>query len=195
MVGENSGLSLDILRNGGYYGSRFQHHTLSKAGVEMPFRFTSTDIAKLEQLFGVKVKTVGSNYRFEIAAGDQLRKLALEIYPEIPIGTRRGTLISVYTSSAHLQLHFCSGYVVSEMLGEATFVGEHDGKLSGLIVEKEGGCSLFANVDRALVSGDFTKLGPEVMLSGIALSLTDGILEKPAETTARRASRKKTRSR
>jgi hypothetical protein len=63
--------------------------------------------------------------------------------------------------------------------------------VSGLIIEREGGCSLFANVDRSLVSGDFTSLGPEVMLSGIALSLTDAILggpqaekRKPAKRTS-----------
>ena len=108
----------------------------------MAFRFTTADIRKLEEMFGVKAKSMGSNYRFEISPGDRIRRLALEIYPEIPIGARKGSLISVYTNTAHLQLHFCSGYVVSEMLGEATFVSEHDGKLSGLIVEKEGGCSL-----------------------------------------------------
>ena len=32
--------------------------------------------------------------------------------------------MSVYTPNAHLQLHFCSGFVVSEMLNEVTFVGE-----------------------------------------------------------------------
>jgi hypothetical protein len=62
------------------------------------------------------------------------------------------------------------------MLKEVTFVGEHEGKLSGLIVEKEGGCSLYANVDREILSGDFTRLGPEVVLSGIALSLTETLL-------------------
>ena len=40
---------------------------------------------------------------------------------------------------------------------------------------------MYANVDRTLVSGDFTQLGPEVMLSGIALSLTDTILEQVPE--------------
>jgi hypothetical protein len=90
----------------------------------------------------------------------------------------------VYTVNAHLQLHFCSGYVISDVLGEVTFVGERDGRLSGLIIEKQGGCSLFANVDRSLVSGDFTRLGPEVMLSGIALSLTDTILETPKRPPA-----------
>jgi hypothetical protein len=72
------------------------------------------------------------------------------------------------------------------MLNEVTFVGEEAGKLTGLIIEKEGGCSLYANVDRALLSGDFTQLGPEVMLSGIALSLTETILPEPAKK-ARRA--------
>jgi hypothetical protein len=103
--------------------------------------------------------------------------------------------VSVYTENAHLQLHFCSGYVVSDLLGEVTFVAEQDGKVSGLIIERQGGCSLFANVDRSLVSGDFTQLGPEVMLSGIALSLTDGILgsqdEKPASKKAVKRSPKK----
>jgi hypothetical protein len=62
------------------------------------------------------------------------------------------------------------------MLGEVTFVAEHRGKICGLIIEKEAGCSLFANVDAKVLSGDFTNLGPEVMLTGIALSLTEGLL-------------------
>ena len=162
----------------------------------MEFSFKASDIKKLERLFGTTAKAKGSNTRFEIAPQDPVRKLALEIYPGISIGRRRGDLISVYTQNAHLQLHFCSGYVVSEVLGEVTFVGEHEGKLSGLIIEKEGGCSLFANVDRALVSGDFTQLGPEVMLSGIALSLVDTILEtSPAVAPRRTAKRKKASTR
>jgi hypothetical protein len=88
----------------------------------------------------------------------------------------------VYTPTAHLQLHFCTGYVVSKLLGEITFVAESDGKLSGLTVEREGGCSLYANVDRGILSGDFTTLGPEVMLSGIALSLTENILPQSSST-------------
>jgi hypothetical protein len=164
----------------------------------MPFVFKPSDIKKLEKLFGTSAKLKGSNYRFEIAASDPHRKLALEIYSQISIGKSKGNLISVYTSNAHLQLHFCSGYVVSDVLGEVTFVGEQAGKLSGLIIEKEGGCSLYANVDRSLVSGDFTQLGPEVMLSGIALSLTDTILEAPEEASEKapaKAARPRTRAR
>lgn len=142
----------------------------------MPFRFTTQDIQKISDLLGVAPKHRGNNYRFEIESKENRRRLTLEIYPDIAIGNRKGNLISVYTPTAHLQLHFCTGYVLSKMLGEITFVGESDGKLSGLIIEREGGCSLYANVDRAILSGDFTTLGPEVMLSGIALSLTETIL-------------------
>lgn len=142
----------------------------------MAFDFKPVDIRRIARILGVTAKHKGNNFRFEIDNKLLKRKLALEIYPNISIGSKRGNLVSVYTPNAHLQLHFCSGYVISEMLGEVTFVGEHDGKLSGLIIEKEGGCSLYANVDRSLLSGDFTNLGPEVMLSGIALSLTETIL-------------------
>jgi len=138
--------------------------------------FTEKDIEKIAATLGVKPKLLGNNYRFLIENKEDGRKISLEIYPKIPIGDQEGSLISVYTQDTHLQLHFCTGYVVSEMLGEVTFVGEHQGHLSGLIVEKEAGCSLYANVNASLLSGDFTKLGPEVMLSGIALSLTEGIL-------------------
>ncbi len=155
--------------------------------------FKPSDIKKLSKLFGVKPSVKGPNCRFEIKGNDVSRQLVLELYSHIPIGNRRGNLISVYTPNSHLQLHFCSGYVISKMLGEVTFVSEHVGKLSGLTIEREGGCSLYANVDRSLLSGDFTQLGPEVMLSGISLSLTDTILDGPVKRSRRKPSSRKKR--
>ncbi|HUI09440.1 MAG TPA: hypothetical protein VL221_03880 [Bacteroidota bacterium] len=152
--------------------------------------FTPSAIRRLEALFGVRATSAGSSHRFEITAADGRggtpRRLALEIYGDIRIGRKRGNLVSVYTEAAHLQLHFCSGFVLSEDLGEATFVGEYRGKLSGLIVEKTAGCTLFANVDREILSGDFTQLSPEVMLSGVALSLTEPVLEGEKKAPRRR---------
>jgi len=149
------------------------------------FRFHPGDYTKIGKVLGVPVKHQRTYVRFEIDRHQPGRKLALEIYPLIRIGSSRGNLVSVYTANAHLQLQFCSGYVVSELLKEVTFIGEHDGRLSGLIIEREGGCSLYANVNREMLSGDFTQLGPEIMLSGIALSLTEAIL--PRTKPARRA--------
>ena len=138
--------------------------------------FSKSDIDKISKALGVSGVPMGNNTRFALENEEDGRSLSLEIYSDIPIGNEKGNLISVYTANAHLQLHFCTGYVVSDMLGEVTFVGEYQGRLSGLTIEKEAGCSLYSNVDSSLLSGDFTKLGPEVMLSGIALSLTEGLL-------------------
>jgi len=142
----------------------------------MGVKFTEKEINKIAKVLGVEPKFKRNNYRFALHHKETGRKLSLEIYPNIPIGNRIGNLISVYTQNTHLQLHFCNGFVVSEMLGEITFIGEYEGRLSGLIIEKEAACSLYANVDASLLSGDFTRLGPEVMLSGVALSLTEHIL-------------------
>ncbi len=137
--------------------------------------FTSSAIKKIEKILSVKSTSKKNTTRFEIAKNSPFQ-VVLEIYSNIPIGKSIGNLISVYTRNTHLQLHHCSGFVVSEMLGEVTFISEHNEKVSGLIVEKKGGCSFYTNVERSLLSGDFTNLGPEVMLSGIALSLTETVL-------------------
>ena len=139
--------------------------------------FTEAVIIKIAKLLQCEWKLRGNNYRLTLDDTTNDRKLSLEIYPDIPIGEKIGNLISVYTANTHLQLHFCTGFVLSEMLGEVTFYAEDNGKVTGLIVEREVGCSMFANVDSAVLSGDFTNLGPEVMLSGIALSLTEHILD------------------
>lgn len=144
----------------------------------MGFVFKSTDFKKIARVLGSTPKQKKNNVRFELEGNSPAQRLSLEIYSNLIIGNRRGNLVSVYTPSSHLQLHFCSGYVLSSMLREVTFIGEHNGKLSGLIVEREGGCSLYANVDRQILSGDFTRLGPEVMLSGIALSLSEPLLPR-----------------
>ncbi|OPX33827.1 hypothetical protein B1H10_04880, partial [candidate division KSB1 bacterium 4484_188] len=96
------------------------------------------------------------------------RRLSLEIYPDVPIAESKGNLISIYTHNTHMQLHYCTGYVPSESLGEIIFISEYQGRVSGIIVEKEA--------DNSVLSGDFTKLAPEVMMSGIALSVAEHLL-------------------
>ncbi len=140
------------------------------------FQFTDKDFQKIEGVLEGKFINEEHSKRMVLENSEDNRKVSLEIYSMIPIGKQHGNLISVYTTSAHFQLHFCTGYVISEVLGEVTFVAEYQGRLSGLIIEKGAACSLYANVDAKLLSGDFTRLGPEVMLSGIALSLAENVL-------------------
>lgn len=134
--------------------------------------FAKADIKKIGKILGVEAKLRGNNFRFEMANKKENRQLALEIYPNISIGKKKGNLVSAYTHNTHFQLQFCSGYVVSQDVGEVTFIGETKDKVSAIIIEKEGGCTLYANVDRSILSGDYRMLSIDVMLAGIALSLT-----------------------
>lgn len=144
----------------------------------MKFEFTNQHIQEIEKVLLSKFSKRGNQYRTVLTNEENDRKLTLEIYSDTAIGKMEGNLISVFTSSAHAQLHFCSGFVASEMLGEVTFIGEHKGRLSGIIIEKDAAFSIYSNVDNKLLTEDFTKLGPEVMLSGIALSLAEHLISK-----------------
>jgi hypothetical protein len=138
----------------------------------MKSTLTKADIKKIAKVLGVEAKLKGNNFRFELSNAKENRQLALEIYPNISIGKKKGNLVSAYTHNTHFQLQFCSGYVVSQDVGEVTFIGETKEKVSAIVIEKEGGCTFYANVDRAILSGDYRMLSIDVMLAGIALSLT-----------------------
>lgn len=140
--------------------------------------FTQVDVDRVIAVLGAKEYIFQEDhYRIRLENQEEKRVLTLEIYPKIQLGDKDGMLVVIYTASAHLQLHNCSGYVCSEELGEVTFVAETNGTLSGLVVEQGAGCSLYAGLDRKLISSDFTQLGVEVMLSGVALSLAEDIID------------------
>ena len=143
----------------------------------MSTSFDKKDVEKIGKILGAeKVTFEKDHHRLRISNQEEKRLLVLEIYPEIDLGKTRGMLVVVYTGNSHLQLHNCTGYVVSEELGEVTFVTETPRQLSGLVVERGASCSLYAGLNRSLISSDFTRLGVEVMLSGVALSLAEEVL-------------------
>lgn len=142
-------------------------------------KFTDSDAQEIaEALKAEKFSREKNCFRVKISNKAEKRVLILEIYTEELLGREKGTMIVVYTGNSHLQLHNCSGYVISEELGEVTFVTETEKRLSGLVVERGASCSLYAGIDRHLISSDFTRLGVEVMLSGVALSLAEEIIDK-----------------
>ena len=135
-------------------------------------------IKELADLLGAEsMRDEGDHFSVRLTHPAERRILVLEIYPEGAVATGSGVMAVVYTGNSHLQLHNITGWVKSEELGEVTFVGETGGRLSGLVVERGASCSLYANVDRKLITGDFTRLGVEVMLSGVALSLAEDLFE------------------
>jgi len=141
--------------------------------------FTPSNIKKISKcLKAAQVNNMTDHFRLVIENREENRRISVDLYPSTQLGKKiKGPLAVVYTPESHLQLHNCSGYILSDELGEVTFVAESGDKISGLVVEVGAACSLYANVDRKLISSDFTTLGVEAVLSGVALSLAESIFE------------------
>lgn len=142
----------------------------------MIHEFTEENILNIGKVLDGVPKKLGEDvYRLELANEEDGRRLALEIHLGLEIENERMNMVSVYAGNTFLQLHNCSAFIASDMLKQVTFFGKHGTATSGLIVEKGAGCSLYANVDDAVLTGDFTKLPEDVMMCGVALSLTDSL--------------------
>lgn len=141
------------------------------------FKFTEDDIKKIEKTLGVTSIKRPKHYRFEFSNEEKNLSLNIELYPETEIGNRSGNLITIYTNYGIQQLHFCTGYIASELLGEITFIAEQVDHFSAFVIEKEGGFSYYANIDKSLVRADFAQLAPAVMMTGVALSIVEPILD------------------
>lgn len=142
----------------------------------MIHKFTKENIDEIAKVLGTSPKPLGNDvFRFEVKNEDDPRKLALEIHLGLQIDGETMNMVSVYAYNTFLQLHNCTAFVASEMLQQVTFFGRSGEKTSGLIVEKTAGCSLYANVDQSILTGDFTQLPEDLMMCGIALSLTESM--------------------
>lgn len=144
----------------------------------MAFAFSESDIQRISQVLGSEPRVDGSLIRFELRDESSGRSLALEIHSglELPgeiAADDTATLVSVYAPSSFLQLQGCTGFIASQELGEVIFFAKRGGMTNGLVIEREAGCSLYANVDDLLLSADFTQLPPEMIMSSVALSMTD----------------------
>ncbi|OZC03226.1 hypothetical protein [Rubricoccus marinus] len=131
------------------------------------------DFDRIASALGVDPEREGDLVRFSLSDAASGRTLVLEIMPT----TDDGSLVTVYSQVAHLQLQGCEAVVASEELGEALFMAREGARVSGLVVERGAGCSLYANVPERLLSADFTSLAPEVMQSAVVLSLGETMFE------------------
>ncbi|MDA1027647.1 MAG: hypothetical protein O3B41_01155 [Bacteroidetes bacterium] len=145
----------------------------------MSFSFSDADIERIEEVLGVKAKKDETLARFELADKKSGRRITLEIHRIVKTqGLSSGestSLVSVYAASSFLQLQGCTGFWGSKDLGEVIFVARSGETANGLVVEREAGCSIYANVDTNLLSTDFTLLAPELIMSSLALSITEDL--------------------
>lgn len=145
----------------------------------MAFAFSEADLQRIASVLGVPAKPDGPLVRFELKDEESGRRLTLEVRPDVALpeafAGETANLISVYAASSFLQLQGCTGYIASQELGEVIFFARRSGVTNGLVIERQAGCSLYANVDDRLLSTDFTQLPPEMIMSSVALSMTESI--------------------
>lgn len=140
----------------------------------MIHEFTEDNILSIGKVLEATPKKLGNDvYRIEMDNQEDGRKLALEIHLGLEVDKKRMNMVSVYCGNTFLQLHNCTAFIASEMLKQVTFFGKQNGITSGLIIEQGAGCSLYSNVDDSVLTGDFTQLPEDMMMCGVALSLTD----------------------
>ncbi|HWQ81840.1 MAG TPA: hypothetical protein VN514_06195 [Ignavibacteria bacterium] len=140
------------------------------ANSEFHKELTEANLCDLESIFGVKHVRSGSTYSFGIASTRLKNTIALDIIME-----DGDNLISVYSENSHLQLQSCKAFIISQMLEEVIFYSDCGEKISGLIISKQGDCSLYANVDKKTLKTDFMNLNSEKLLSAVALSVIESL--------------------
>ena len=131
----------------------------------------SENLEVLEKLFNVKLVKNDNSYSFNIVNTKLKNSIALEIF----LDEEGDNLVSLYSENTHLQLQSCMYFIVSQMLEEIIFYTECENKISGLIISKQGDCSLYSNVDKKTLSSDFMNLNSEKLLSAVALSVIESI--------------------
>jgi hypothetical protein len=133
------------------------------------YNFSDKSFTDFEKLFSVKLLKGENSVSFNLANKQKKSEISLEIIPE----SDDNALISVYTENAHLQLQNAKYFLISEMLSEVIFVSETADEISGLIISAQGDCSLYSNVSKSILKGDFANLSSEKLIAAVALSLAE----------------------
>ena len=137
----------------------------------MPALLPDADLDRAAQALGVAAERSadGRTVSYTLADAASGRHLAIDI-----VRTEAGsTVVKVYGPAAHLELHGCTGVVSTDDLGEALFFARDGGRVSGLVVERAAACSLFANVEEALLTADYFTVAPDVAHAAVVLSMAE----------------------
>ena len=125
-------------------------------------------IEGLAKLLDAELVTSDSDYVLRIGGGESGPAIVLSI----SFLQNSSVTLSAQTSYGYFELHTVSRMVPVEP-DEVIFVAEDGQKVSGLVVSKQGACSLFANVERSLLSADLSTVEPSLLLAAMQLGLTE----------------------
>ncbi len=130
---------------------------------------SNANIKKIENLFGIQFAKKDKSLSTNIKNPKTKTVINLDLISD----DDKTILVSVYTNNCHLQLQSCDKFLISSMLEEIIFISKNGNKLSGLIITKQGDCSLYSNVSISSLRKDFTNLNSEKLISAVALSVAE----------------------
>jgi hypothetical protein len=148
----------------------------------MPSSVSDADLDRAAAALGVAPERSADGRVVSFALADEAsgRRLAVD-----DVRTEAGTtVVKVYGRESHLELHDCTGVVSTDDLGEALFFARRGGRVSGLVVERAAACSLFANVEEALLTADYFTVAPDVAHAAVVLSMAETQFEGDEATEA-----------
>lgn len=133
-------------------------------------KLNAETVQQIARLLEARQESLGADTLLHVgeAAGGSVVVLTLSALQQ------GSTVLSAQTVHGYFELHDVQRFVPVEP-GEIIFVSETSERISGLVVGREGTCSLFANVDRRTLSADFAAIEPPLLLAAMQLGLAENI--------------------
>ncbi len=147
----------------------------------MSFDFTQSDADSIAAVLGGAAQVVEGSYMFRLSHEESKQSLNLTLHSDVDLGgDARGALVVAQTQHGYFELHNCSTYMLFEP-DEVIFLGVRSGHVSCLVVGARCTCSMFVNIRREILTSDFGKLDPRVLMSAMQLSLTEAVIGAEGE--------------
>lgn len=142
----------------------------------MEFEFSREDITKIGEILNRESETSGDSHTYTLNNQATKQSLTLSIHNNVELGTDvTGALVVAQTQHGYFELHSCNGFMVFEP-DEVIFISSQGPFISSMVVGRECTCSMFVNIRKEILSSDFGKLDPRVLMAAMQLSLTEEII-------------------
>lgn len=144
----------------------------------MSFNFKNEDIDKISEILETNHKGSTDTWTWSLKNAETNQSVVFTIYNQTqlsPANAETGVLVSVQTKHGYFELHGLTGYLLFEP-DEVIFVRAVDEKVSCLVIGSNSSCSLFSDIDKAILKSNITELDPAILLAAMQLSLAESIL-------------------
>ncbi len=139
----------------------------------MGFTFKNDDIEKISAILDCRHEEFPGAWTWSLKNHETKQAVIFTIYSNVKTGRdKESNLVAVQTQHGYFELHSCTAYLLFEP-DEVIFINSEPDKVSCLIIGKQATCSLYSNIDREILSTDFSSLDSAVLMSAMQLSLVE----------------------